>query len=581
MPKHLHQPMRFLSLCLTFACGSALADELFRYTPAAALSENQVSTRNHLALEQGFKSITPIEINKAALNSNVITLTVKDKTYRLEGKLTQGPPFPLGDTNGKILRMVGQVTWSGRSADGFGSANYSDLGNVSGDFTLGGMVYRIVSNEGMNGFLVEIEPESAWPDPLFHPPYMPPTLTAKQEKVRDHWAKQPQTISVTTVQVNKAAPKSNVVTLTIKGKRYRFDGKWTRTEPYAINEGWTLSAWMGYPIVVRSSSMRPGLTSWYGQGSYGSGNFSFHDEGEVSGSVTITKDEGRGYYNLVSAGDLAFLVEYDRMAQRKTTPEEDPIARKARLEAEVAQRAAEERILRTEKGESLFAPAKEASLNPQFRSQLDFAPADKASVGLFPIHVNRLAIDAPVTVIVIDGKEYRFVGKVSITRPPPGLAKPVSGYWAVTDAWDGHTSSGDRAKITRDTWSMSGQIDVGGRHFSFGTRGEFGLLYDLNPTLVAERNAEEQRARQKAIREAAAKWRAPSVPFVPVETPVGMTKPLSPAAQVLPNAQPCEQKTGFLSGLDEADSFSQPVHLRSAIAELRATVKAEMRELRC
>ena len=127
--------------------------------------------------------------------------------------------------SGKVLRIAGQVSWSGRSADGFGGVTYSDLGSLSGQFTLDGQIYKVVSNEGMDGFLVEIEPESAWPDPLFHLPYMPPSLTAEQEKVRDHWAKRPGTISITTVKVNKTALKSNVVTLTIKGKRYRFDGK--------------------------------------------------------------------------------------------------------------------------------------------------------------------------------------------------------------------------------------------------------------------------------------------------------------------------------------------------------------------
>jgi hypothetical protein len=454
---------------------------------------------------------------------------------------------------------------------------YSDNGSIYGVFTLGGQIYRVVSNEGMNGFLVEIEPESAWPDPLFHPPYIPPTLTDKQEKVRDHWAKQPGTISITTVQVDKAALKSNVVTLTIKGERYRFDGKWTRTEPYPIDEGWTLSAWMGFPIVLRSSSMRPGLTSWDGQGSYGSGNFYFHDKGEVTGGITITRGDDAGHYRLVSAGDITFLVKYDdRKAQRRTMPEEDPIARNARLEAEVAQRAAEEKILRTHKGEGLFEPAKEASLDQQFRFELAFARA-----GLYPVHVNRLAIDAPVTVFVIDDKEYRFVGNVSINRPDPRLPKPDTGLWAVTDSWDGHTASGDRANINREIWGMSGQINVGGRRFQFGSRGEFGLLEDLNPTLAAERQAEVKRAREKAIREATAHWRPPAVPHVPVETLAGVTKPPSPAARVLPNAQPCEEKTRYLSGLDEAEGYPQPAHLRSYLAELRGTVKAEMRELRC
>jgi hypothetical protein len=226
--------MRFLLLCMTFACGSALADELFRYAPAGTVNENQVSL-SHWTSQQGFRRVTAIEINKAALNSNVITLTVNGKTYRLEGKLTQGRPFPTVDMSGKVIRMNGQVNWSGQSSDGFGGVNYSDLGSLTGQFTLGGMGYVVQSNgENMNGFLVEIEPESAWPDPLFRVPYTAPILTANQEKLRDRLAKRPETISITTVQVDKAALKSNVVTLTVKGKRFRYEGKWTRTEPQQI-----------------------------------------------------------------------------------------------------------------------------------------------------------------------------------------------------------------------------------------------------------------------------------------------------------------------------------------------------------
>ena len=555
--------MRLLLLCLILCCGAASGTELFQSRPTATLSDNQVSIRNHLASEQGFKSITPLEINKAALTSNIITLTVKGKTYRLEGKLSQGPPFPVTDMSGKILRIVGQVSWSGRSADGFGGVTYSDLGSLSGQFTLDGQIYKVVSNEGTNGFLVEIEPESAWPGPLFHTPYAPPSLTAEQEKVRDRWAKQPGTISITIVQVDKTALKSNVVTLTIKGKRYRFDGKWTRTEP--------------------SSSMRPVFTSWRGQGLYGAGSLFYDDEGMVSGNFTITRDEGRGHYHLLSAGDIAFLVEHADIAQRRNTPEETASVRDARLEAEAARKLADEKALRTYEGERLFEPAEEASLDPQFRYQLEFLPADKSALGLYPIHVNRLAIDSPVTVLVIDGKEYRFAGKLSIAKSP-WREKPVreTAYsGGVTESWEGRTSSGDRARISRNMWSMSGDIYVDGHHFAFGTRGDFGLLYDLNPTLLAKRDAMQQRARQDAIREATAKWRPPPVPLVPVETTASATKPPSPAARVLSNSEPCATKTRFLSGIDEAEGFPQPAHFRSDLAELRAIVKKEMVELQC
>ena len=93
-----------------------------------------------------------------------------------------------------------------------------------------------------------------------------------------------------------------------------------------------------------------------------------------------------------------------------------------------------------------------------------------------------------------------------------------------------------------------------------------------------QREAEEQRARETAAREAAQRR---SVPYKPgsIELPPLSRSP--PTQVVLPKAQACEDKTRFLSGLDEAQGYPQPAHLRSHIAEHRATVKAEMLELQC
>jgi hypothetical protein len=339
---------------------------------------------------------------------------------------------------------------------------------------------------------------------------------------------------------------------------------------------------MTYPIIVPSSSIRPGLTSYYGQSTSGSASFYFHDGGDdISGNFTIMSGEAHGQYNVVSAGDLAFLVEYKNIPQPpRATPEEDPIARKERLEAEVAQRAADEKALRTYKGDSLFASAKEASLEPQYKYQLEFLPADKSALGLYPIRVNRLALDAPVTILAIQGKEYRFAGKVNVTRTPR-REKPVreTAYsGGVSESWEGHTFSGDRAKISRTWWGMSGDIHVDGRHFAFQTHGEYGLLSDLDPKLMADRAAQQERGRLQSVREATAKWKPPPVPFVPVET---VAKAQSPAGPVSPNAEPCAMKTRLLSDLDRAEGFPQPAHLRSEIAEIRAIVKAEVVELQC
>jgi hypothetical protein len=272
----------------------------------------------------------------------------------------------------------------------------------------------------------------------------------------------------------------------------------------------------------------------------------------------------------------------DRLrAIAKRSNKVDVVARNARVEAAVVQRAAEEKILRTHKGERLFEPAKEAALSQPLKDQLSYVRANKATLGVQAVHLNRRAIDAPVTVFVIDGKEYRFVGNVTTKRPPPQMGKSAreTAYWAVTDTWDGHTASGDRAKITRDIWGMSGQIDASGRRFHFNSRGESGFIHEVNPTLIAEREADEKRAREareKVAREAVGQ-RAQFPANLSTVRPVVPTA----APQVLSNAQPCAEKTRFLSGLDEAERYPQSAQLRSYISELRGTVKAEMVELQC
>jgi hypothetical protein len=72
-----------------------------------------------------------------------------------------------------------------------------------------------------------------------------------------------------------------------------------------------------------------------------------------------------------------------------------------------------------------------------------------------------------------------------------------------------------------------------------------------------------------------------SVPYKPGRSNCPVIPKPSDQVVVLPKAQTCEDKTRFLSGLDEAQGYPQPAHLRSHIAELRATVKAEMLELQC
>ena len=124
---------------------------------------------------------------------------------------------------------------------------------------------------------------------------------------------------------------------------------------------------------------------------------------------------------------------------------------------------------------------------------------------------------------------------------------------------------------------MSGEIYIGDRHFSLFTRGELGYLYDMSPSVVAKRLTKVQKRSQEEVARQLAQWQR----HLRVNgAPVSLER-ASPSPQLSSKAQTCEEKTRFMSGLDEADGYPQPAHLRSYIAELRATVKAEMLQLKC
>jgi len=400
----------------------------------------------------------------------------------------------------------------------------------------------------------------------------PEGLTVAQLDVWNGITSMPNVKSAEIVKLDPSLVASGSVTLNIKGKKYVIEGKTERKVYTGVVQN---------QVTGKKEEITGGQTIWHSEANGHTGSLIFDDTGIVSGSFALINV---GNFRVFTNAGLTFLVEDDYVAAgaairaAQTGAQPNPTAEKARFEAAAAERAADEKALRTYKGERLFEPAEEASLPQQLKEQLAYVRADKATMGVHPVHVNRLAVDAPVTVFVIDEKEYRFVGNVSITRPPPGLAKPITGYWAVTDAWDGHTASGERANVWRHIWGMSGQINVGERRFQFESRGESGFLREVNPTLIAEREAEQKRARENAEREAT---QHPTVikAWTPASQAIERPRPVQPA--VPPKAQLCAEKTQFLSGLDEADGYLQPAQLRSYILELRAIVKAEMRDLQC
>ena len=208
----------------------------------------------------------------------------------------------------------------------------------------------------------------------------------------------------------------------------------------------------------------------------------------------------------------------------------DPAAERARLEAaaesatraaiavaqqEAAQRTADEKILRENKGDGLFEPVTLGSLYPELAREFHIVQADEEFVNVHTVFVDRLAIDAPVTVFSVDGKTYRFVGTLRIGRGMVMDAfkgQTLSGdRWqlasfsgnlgnpgSVIDAWQGRTLSGDRAWISRAADSMEGKIFVDGRQFWFRSHGDFGFVYEADPRQVAERQANSRLPQEMA-----------------------------------------------------------------------------------
>jgi hypothetical protein len=274
----------------------------------------------------------------------------------------------------------------------------------------------------------------------------------------------------------------------------------------------------------------------------------------------------------VMDADPQILDQFRAIAQRYSKL--DRVAQNDRVQAAARAASATEEIFRSEAG-TLFKPVEEASVQ-QLRSRLPYLAEDKIRLSVHPVHINRLAIDAPVTVFEVDGKSYRFVGNMPTTKPP------------LIDLWRGQTSSGDRATVFRKPESMSGQIEVGGRLFIFETYGELGfgelgLLHELSPTVIAERWAEEQRREAAQVQSSTAQVK-PSQYLSPenkVLIAAGMIPYPTSSSKVPSKMQQCFEDTRLLLALDVTEKYRQPAHMQSWIGELRGRLKEQMLALRC
>lgn len=261
----------------------------------------------------------------------------------------------------------------------------------------------------------------------------------------------------------------------------------------------------------------------------------------------------------------------------------DQIARNARFEASVraasaaaqqrdAQRTSDEETLRKYKGVNLLKPARLRSLDPDLANSLRTYEANEEFVNIHTVHIDRLAIDSPITIFEVDGKQLRFVGKLNHNGAP-------------TDVWEGRTLSGDTAGISRNFDLMLGEIQAGGRRFRVVAFGDFGFVAELNPVVVAEREADsrfpQEMARARLAKERAEREAALHQPLLVQPVYTAAQRPPGPAAPRASKEQECASRLQFMSRLDKYESYRQPPHFRLLLAQNRAAGEQGLIENGC
>jgi hypothetical protein len=144
---HRRALMRALAVLLTIVCGAALADGVALITADKLLMEADIAT---ITEGRPIRSITPVAINAAALDSDLVTVDIAGKTYRFAG-------------SGKVYEARVK-SWFGKAPEGDAqfARNGIDFFGVISLYpnTTQAKIYHIQGGEDQRGALVEYEPHT-------------------------------------------------------------------------------------------------------------------------------------------------------------------------------------------------------------------------------------------------------------------------------------------------------------------------------------------------------------------------------------------------------------------------------------
>ncbi len=139
--------MRALAFFLAFVCAAASADGVALITADKPLTEADIPV---ITEGRPIRSITPVAINPAALDSDVVTIDIGGKTYRFAG-------------SGKAYE-AGVKSWLGKAPEGDAqlARNGTDFFGVISLYpnTAQARIYHLQGGKDERSALVEYEPHA-------------------------------------------------------------------------------------------------------------------------------------------------------------------------------------------------------------------------------------------------------------------------------------------------------------------------------------------------------------------------------------------------------------------------------------
>lgn len=175
--------MRATILALLTIAPPAWADGVALFKPGAPLAPAQAASVAQFA--RTAKSISPIVIDPAAIETTVINVQLGGTTYRFVGAKRELPqstrtgPFDSNNPAMSVTYEPGGFWWVGSTPQGdrayIGKSQYG----MSGQFFAGGKQYQIIRRGGQS-VLVDFDPTLVPHSPSMHEPT--PEMIAAQKK---------------------------------------------------------------------------------------------------------------------------------------------------------------------------------------------------------------------------------------------------------------------------------------------------------------------------------------------------------------------------------------------------------------